>query len=126
MNVRPLQPQERERWLELRGELWPDYPRNEIEERETNDYFTHCTIQGLVTTVLVAEVTGKLIGFSEVSQRPYARGCVSSPVGYVESWYVAPDFRRRGIGRALLAAAETWARECGCSELASDCGWNND
>lgn len=29
-------------------------------------------------------------------------------------------FRHRGIGRALIAAVEAWAREQGFSELASD------
>ena len=33
---------------------------------------------------------------------------------------VDPDERRRGFGRALLAAAEAWAREQGYLEMASD------
>ena len=42
------------------------------------------------------------------------------PVGYVEAWYVDPDVRRHGYGRALLAAAEAWAVEQGYREMASD------
>ena len=30
---------------------------------------------------------------------------------------VAPEFRRRGVGAALFAAAERWARDQGCTEL---------
>ncbi|MEO8577085.1 MAG: GNAT family N-acetyltransferase, partial [Gemmatimonadales bacterium] len=49
-----------------------------------------------------------------------ADGCLSSPVGYVEAWYVDPDVRRGGHGTALMRAAEDWARERGYTEMASD------
>jgi aminoglycoside 6'-N-acetyltransferase I len=41
-------------------------------------------------------------------------------VPYVEEWFVMPEARRMGVGRALIAAAEAWARERGYPELASD------
>jgi aminoglycoside 6'-N-acetyltransferase I len=69
---------------------------------------------------------GALAGYVEVGSRPYADGCVTSPVGYVEAWYVDADVRRRGYGRALLAAAETWARDRGYREMASDAALEND
>ena len=40
----------------------------------------------------------------ELSLRPYADGCDSSPVPFVEAWYVAPDARR---------VAASAARSCG-------------
>jgi aminoglycoside 6'-N-acetyltransferase I len=71
--------------------------------------------------VFVAERDdGTIAGFVEVGTRPYADGCDTTPVGYVEAWYVDPDVRRRGFGRALLAAAEEWARARGYTEIASD------
>lgn len=70
--------------------------------------------------VFVCEIDGGLAGFVEVSLRRYADGCDSSPVGYVEGWYVDTQFRRAGLGRKLLAAAEGWARAKGCTEMASD------
>lgn len=48
-----------------------------------------------------------------------------APVGYVEAWYVDPDVRRTGYGRALLAAAEAWALRRGCREMASDAQLGN-
>jgi len=63
---------------------------------------------------------GRLGGFVEAGARPYADGCDTSPVGYIEAWFIDPDARRQGLGRALLAAAEDWARAQGYTEMASD------
>lgn len=65
------------------------------------------------------------IGFLELSVRAYAEACQSDNVAYVEGWYVAPEARGRGVGRALIEAAEDWAREQGCTELASDSQLDN-
>lgn len=71
--------------------------------------------------VIVAErPDGSVCGYVEVGSRPYADGCDTSPVGYIEAWYVDPDVRRNGYGRALIEAAESWARSRGYSEMASD------
>jgi aminoglycoside 6'-N-acetyltransferase I len=71
--------------------------------------------------VLVAErPDGSVCGYVEVGSRAYADGCATTPVGYIEAWYVDPDVRRTGYGRALLTAAESWARSRGYSEMASD------
>ena len=61
------------------------------------------------------------MGFLEVDLRSHADGCdPSHAVGFIEGWYVDPDWRGQGIGRKLLAAAEDWARAQGCLEMASD------
>ena len=76
--------------------------------------------------VFVAERDdGSLAGYVEVGARNYADYCETSPVGYIEAWYVDPDVRRSGYGRALLAAAEEWARAQGYSEMASDARLDN-
>ena len=72
-----------------------------------------------VTWLVVDRGDGRLGGYIELGTRPYADGCDSSPVAYVEAWYVDPDLRGQGWGRALVAAAEAWAREQGLTELAS-------
>ena len=65
-------------------------------------------------------------GYVEAATRPYADGCSTSPVGYIEAWYVDPDVRREGYGRALLEAAEAWAVDRGYREMASDALLDND
>ncbi len=62
----------------------------------------------------------RLAGFVEAGTRAYADGCDSSPVGYIEAWFIDPDVRRQGWGRGLLDAAENWARAQGYTEMASD------
>jgi aminoglycoside 6'-N-acetyltransferase I len=47
-------------------------------------------------------------------------GTESSPVAFLEGLYVAPAFRRQGIAALLVDQAQQWARERGCTELASD------
>ena len=72
------------------------------------------------STFICARQGGGLQGVVEVSVRPDAEGCATERVGYVEGWYVDADARQTGIGRALVAAAESWARAQGCTEMASD------
>lgn len=76
---------------------------------------------------LVAEVRQRLVGFLEASLRSHADGCdPACPVGFIEGWYVAEPYRRRGIAAKLLAAAEEWARSQGCVEMASDTWIDNE
>ena len=77
-------------------------------------------------SVLVADDYGELLGFAELNIRPYAEGCNTDRVGFLEGWYVMPEARRRGIGRALVVAAEAWARSQGCTEFASNTLAEND
>ena len=70
--------------------------------------------------VFVAGIDHECVGFLEVWLREYAEGASSSPVGYLEGWFVEPEFRCKGIGRSLVLAGEEWARQAGCTEMASD------
>ena len=65
-------------------------------------------------------------GFVSFSIRPWAEGCDSSPVPYIEGWWVAPDLRGTGVGRALVDAVERWGLEHGYWELGSDVDLNNE
>ena len=122
MNVRRITVADREEWLRLRLALWPEATREE-HVREMEEFLDDPDN----TAVFVAErPDGRLGGFLEAGTRPYAEGCRSSPVGYVEGWYVDPDLRRGGVGRALIEAAEGWARAQGLQEMASDALIDNE
>lgn len=118
MTIRSLQTSDLPAYFQLRTALWPGSGADfELEvEQILSDPDLHS---------FVAEIEGTLVGFIEVSLRAYAEGCNSSPVGYLEGWYVAPQHRQGGIGRRLVEAAEGWARAKGCSEMASDTELHN-
>lgn len=109
-------------WFRLRKMLW-DESTDEEHRREMRDIFEHTETQ----LILVAETSnGKLIGFLEASVRPFVEDCHSDHVGYLEGWFVEPDFRQSGIGRKLVKTAEDWARGKGCEEMASDAEVGNE
>jgi aminoglycoside 6'-N-acetyltransferase I len=68
-----------------------------------------------------------VIGFLEVDLRSHADGCdPAQPVGYIEGWFVREEFRNQSVGRQLVQAAEDWARQLKCVEMASDVLIDND
>jgi aminoglycoside 6'-N-acetyltransferase I len=101
-------------------ELWPEGPLAEHRE-EAALILAGTPPSTMPLVVLVAEADDRVIGFIEVGLRSHADGCdTRQPVGFVEGWYVEPAHRGGGVGRALMQAAENWARSQGCLELASD------
>ena len=110
----------------LREALWPESSADE-HASELAQIIAGKVPSILPLVVLVAAAPdGELLGFLEVGMRSHADGCDwSRPVGYVEGWFVSPDARQRGIGAALLGAAEDWSRAQGCTELASDAQLSN-
>jgi aminoglycoside 6'-N-acetyltransferase I len=126
MKVREVGRGDAEEWRRLRGLLWPDEDHaGDIASYFAGNAMVSCP--GGTASVLVLERgDGKLGGFVEVGLRPFAEGCETRPVGYVEGWYVDEDLRRQGGGAALIRAAEAWARAQGCREIASDCHADNE
>lgn len=123
MTARAARPADAARWSALRAALWPDADPGDLRA-EADAYFAGA---GLVRAVFLWESPGhQALGMIELSLRPYADGCASSPVPYVEGWYVVPQARGHGIGRALMAAAEHWAIAHGHTEMASDVMIAND
>ncbi|MDZ7367329.1 MAG: GNAT family N-acetyltransferase [candidate division KSB1 bacterium] len=122
MTIRQAQAGDRDEWLRMRDRLWPGSFDDHVKEIDA--YFLATPAN---TALFVAErANGKLGGFLEAGIRYYAEGCETRNVGYIEGWYVDPDLRLQGAGRALVEAAENWARKIGCQEMASDCELDNE
>ncbi len=121
MDIRELRSDEHQAWLGLRELLWPDFTREELTREQAEILADSRRNRVLVA----ASPGGELVGFAEVSVRDWAEGCCTRPVGYIEAWYVRPSYRRTGIGRRLIEAAEDWALSRGCTEMGSDADlWN--
>ena len=121
--VRPVTPADAADWLRMREALWPD----EIDSLagEVREFFEGTLREPMAVLVAVDE-RGVLVGFAELNIRNYAEDCVTDRVAYLEGWYVEPHARRRGVGAALVRAAEDWGRAQGCTEFGSDALIDND
>jgi aminoglycoside 6'-N-acetyltransferase I len=126
-NIRKAQRADAKALAEMRALLWPEAS---LEEHQCKvDAFLSGIVPGTlpVTTLVAQDADGSMIGFLEVGLRSHADGCdTAHPVGFVEGWFVRKTFRGQGVGRELMRAAENWAHEHGCVEMASDALIDND
>lgn len=126
MNVtlRPATHSDTAAWLELRSALWPDCSAS--EHRAEIERFFAGEMPEPQAVYLAIGPGEEVVGFVELSLRPYAEGCHTHNVAYLEGWYVAPHVRGKGVGANLIAKAEAWGRGLGCSEFASDAAFDNE
>jgi aminoglycoside 6'-N-acetyltransferase I len=124
IQIRPASPIDAAAWLRMRCALWPE--GSESEHGDEISRFFAGQLRDPLQALLVFDHSGTAFGFAELSIRPYAEDCVTDRVAYLEGWYVIPEFRRQGAGRALVRAAEEWARAQRCAEFASDALLDND
>jgi aminoglycoside 6'-N-acetyltransferase I len=103
----------------MRLALWPDSPpEKELEEIEL--LLAGYPLPTLMAAFVCVRPEGGLCGLAEVAIHESAPGCATDRIGFIEAWYVDPDWRGRGLGRALVERIEAWARAAGCREMASD------
>ena len=101
--------------------LWPNH-----DAAKLRDEFTELLKSEEAACFLACEA-GAPVGFAQCQLRhDYVEGTKSSPVGYLEGIFVQPEFQHRGLAKQLIKACESWAKEKGCSEFASDCELGND
>lgn len=105
----------------LAAKLWENHSEEELSAE----------ISGLLlltgTAFFLAEEDGQPVGFAQCQLRhDYVEGTDSSPAGYLEGIFTEEAFRRKGIAAALLVRCESWAKEKGCTEFASDCELLNE
>jgi len=114
-----ITPEDKAEWFNMRKGIWPDAP-DEYLSFDLDDILASDN-----DAVFFAFSDGSLAGMIEARIREYGEGCETSPVGYIEGWFVREHFRGKGVAGALAQAAENWAREKGCTEMASDTWLDN-
>lgn len=107
-------------WLRLREKLWPPTATDDFQQEIMH------ILKDTDQQAFLFYNESMCIGFIEMSIRNFADGCVTDHVAYVEGIYVEPEFRQQQVARKLLKAGEQWAKEKGCTEMASDVEMGND
>jgi aminoglycoside 6'-N-acetyltransferase I len=124
IKVRSAVPTDARELTRMRIDLWPDHaPEWHAEEVEK---FFRGELPMPIATLVAEDESGRTVGFAELSIRPYAEGCDTSRVAFLEGWYVEESARRGGVGRALVEGAEQWAIRQGCTEFGSNALIDND
>ena len=101
-------------WSELRYQLWP----HESVAQHLADLRAWEGKHGFQGWLAIED--GKPIAFAEATIRPFANGCDSQPVAFLEGIWVEEAWRKQGVGRSLVSAVEAWAKAKGIFELGSD------
>ena len=107
--------------VDLALALWPDHSREELAEEYAQ------LLKAEDAAIFGCREGDHWAAFAQCQLRwDYVEGCETSPVGYLEGVFVREHLRGRGVARALLQQCQTWAREKGCREFASDCELSNE
>jgi len=121
ISVRPAHISDCDEIAKMCALLWPDASAEE-HGHEIGLILNSGVCGTLPATIFVSSAEDEaLTGFLQVGLRSHADGCDPvHPVGFIEGWFVHEALRERGIGKALMCAAEDWSRSHGCLEVASD------
>ena len=106
--------------VSLAKALWPEQTTKDL-----NDELS-ALLDKSDACIMIAFKEKTPIGFAQCQLRyDYVEGTHSSPVGYLEGIYIKPSERNNGYARQLLSECESWAKQKGCTEFASDCESQN-
>ncbi len=117
VRIRVAGPTEWRTWRELRLRALADSPDSfgeTLDGARTRDdaAWSSSTATDPARVVLIAEDAGGWIGTAVARVTPDDR------CGHLYAMWVAPEARRRGVGRALVDAAMRWSRFAGAGTLA--------
>ncbi len=51
--------------------------------------------------------SGEMIGFIELARREESTELPIRRIGYIEGWYVEPEYRKKGVGRVLVVLCQS-------------------
>ena len=118
--IKKATPNDTRKLAELAIQMWSNHTVSELEA----DFADIINSNDAVCFIKYVDDTP--VGFAQCQLRyDYVEGIHSSPVGYLEGIFVLPEYQHKGHAKELLHECELWAKEKGCSEIASDCELDN-
>lgn len=98
----------------------PDHPiyghlRRDVDDR-ARELFSH-QLRSTMEVIFLADVDGETAGILRCVESLGSPLLDPARYAYVSSVYVRPELRRRGVLRALVGAADQWARERGLDQM---------
>ena len=122
MNIKIASEGDKTEWLRLRMALWSDVSKD-IHEKEISAMLSN---PERFITFIAYDSPNFSIGFLEASIHEIIdEGCVVKHIGYIEGWYIEPNYRRKGFGAELVKTVEKWVSEQGLKEIAVDTNLDN-
>jgi aminoglycoside 6'-N-acetyltransferase I len=107
-------------WFAMRKALWPNHTDEELTDDQLAMFSDPDQAIFLAWDDATTNRPAQVIGMIEMAIRPHAPGSEDAPIPYIEGWYVAPGYRGKGVGRALVENGEAWGRSKGYLRMASD------
>jgi GNAT superfamily N-acetyltransferase len=95
----------------------PLYTRLRDDARERAHDLFYAQLASQNETMFLAEREGRIVGILRCVDSPSSPLLLPDRYCYVSSVYVVPSERRRGVLRALVAAAERWCDDRGIDEI---------
>ena len=111
MEAREADNRDRESWLRIRRTIWP-HASPGAHERDIDAGFARQDGRWFVVVVEDRDP----IAYLECRLRPAEDG-VEGATGRIEAWYIAPNYRAGGVGRALIGFLRSWFQVRGCERL---------
>ena len=98
----------------------PDHPvygrlRPDVDERARGLFATQ--LRSTMEAIFLGELDGEVVGVLRCVESMGSPLLDPARYAYVSSAYVRPEARRRGVLRALLRAADRWARARGLDQM---------
>ncbi len=123
MEIRRIKACEAMSWSALRVDFLPDI--KDISQTEVDAFFQG-TYPNVKEVLVALDDAQQMVGFIELNLRDNVPGSSQQTTPYIEAWFVSPDCQGQGIGKALIRAAEQWAKQQGFQELGSDAPITNE
>jgi aminoglycoside 6'-N-acetyltransferase I len=128
-NIRPIRYQDAAAWSALRIDFLPaikDISQGEVDAFFQGNDSNQENISNVKEVLVALDDSQKMVGFIELNLRDNVPGSSEQTTPYIEAWFVSPDCQGQGIGKALIHAAEEWAKQQGFQELGSDAPITNE